>query len=38
MSRIKIIYNPLSKEEQEEFDKTNQKFYEKYIKSKKEEY
>ena len=31
MSRIKIVYKPLSKEEKEKFDKSQQEFYEKYI-------
>ena len=37
MAKIKIVYNPLSKEEQDKFDKSKQEFYEKYIKVKKGE-
>ncbi len=33
MAKIKIVYNPLSKEEQDKFDKSQQEFYEKYIKA-----
>ena len=32
-NRIKMVYKPLSKEEKEKFDKSNQEFYEKYIKA-----
>lgn len=35
MAKIKIVYNPLSKEEQDKFDKSQQEFYEKYIKAQK---
>ena len=37
MSRIKIIYKPLSKKEKEKFNKSSQEFYEKYIKAQKGE-
>lgn len=37
MAKIKIFYNPLSKEEQDKFDKSQQEFYEKYIKARKGE-
>jgi hypothetical protein len=37
MAKIKMVYNPLSKEEQDKFDKSQQEFYEKYIKAQKEE-
>ena len=37
MAKIKMSYNPLSKEEQNKFDKSKQEFYEKYIKAKKGE-
>jgi hypothetical protein len=37
MSRIKMVYKPLSKEEQDKFDKSQQEFYEKYIKAQKGE-
>ncbi len=36
MAKIKIVYKPLSKEEQDKFDKSQQEFYEKYIKHRKE--
>ena len=35
MAKIKIVYNPLSKEEQDKFNKSKQEFYEKYIKAHK---
>ncbi len=34
---IVMTYNPLSKEERERFEKSHQKFYEKYIKARKVE-
>ena len=37
MGKIKMSYNPLSKEEQDKFDKSKQEFYEKYIKAQKGE-
>ena len=37
MAKIKIVYKPLSKDEQDKFDKSKQEFYEKYIKAKKGE-
>ncbi len=37
MAKIKMVYNPLSKEEQDKFDKSQQEFYEKYIKAQKGE-
>lgn len=36
MAKIKIVYKPLSKDEQDRFDKSQQEFYE-YIKSQKGE-
>ncbi len=36
MAKIKIVYKPLSKEEQDKFDKAQQEFYE-YIKAQKGE-
>ena len=36
MAKIKIVYNPLSKEEQDKFDKSQQEFY-KHIKAQKGE-
>ena len=36
MAKIKIVYKPLSKEEQDKFDKSQQEFYE-YIKAQKGE-
>lgn len=35
MAKIKMTYNPLNKEEQDKFDKSQQEFYEKYIKEQK---
>ena len=35
MAKIKIVYKPLSKDEQDRFDKSKQEFYEKCIKPKK---
>ena len=35
MAKIKIVYKPLSKEEQDKFDKFQQEVYEKYIKAHK---
>lgn len=35
MAKIKIVYKPLSKDEQDKFDKSHQEFYENYIKAKK---
>lgn len=37
MAKIKIVYKPLSKDEQDKFDKSKQEFYEKFIKVKKGE-
>lgn len=37
MAKIKMVYNPLSKEERERFEKSQQEFYEKYIKVRKGE-
>ena len=37
MAKIKIVYKPLSKDEQDKFDKSKQEFYKKYIKAKKGE-
>jgi len=37
MAKIKMVYNPLSKEERERFGKSQQEFYEKYIKARKGE-
>ena len=37
MAKIKMTYNPLNKEEQDKFDKSQQEFYEKYIKVQKGE-
>jgi hypothetical protein len=37
MTKIKIVYNPLSKEEQDKFDKSQQVFYERYIKAQEGE-
>lgn len=31
MTKIKVFYNPLSKEEKDKFDKSQQDFYEQYI-------
>ena len=36
MAKIKMVYNPLSKDERERFEKSQQEFYEKYIKYRKE--
>lgn len=36
MAKIKIVYKPLSKDEQDKFDKSQQEFYE-YIKAQKGE-
>lgn len=36
MAKIKIVYKPLSKDEQDKFNKSKQKFYE-YIKAQKGE-
>ena len=36
MTKIEVSYIPLSKEEQDKFDKSQQEFYEKYIKHRKE--
>ena len=36
MAKIKIVYKPLSKDEQEKFDKAQQEFY-KHIKAQKGE-
>lgn len=36
MAKIKIVYKPLSKDEQDRFDKSKQEFY-KHIKAKKGE-
>ena len=33
---IKMVYNPLSKEEQDKFNKFQQELYEKYIRAWKE--
>ena len=37
MAKVKIVYKPLSKEEQDKFDKSQQEFYGKYIKAQKGE-
>ena len=37
MIKIKIVYKPLNKEEQDKFDKFKQEVYEKYIKAQKGE-
>jgi len=37
VTKVKIVYKPLSKEEQDKFDKSQQEFYEKYIKVQKGE-
>lgn len=37
MTKIKIVYKRLSKDEQDRFDKSQQEFYEKYIKAQKGE-
>ena len=36
MAKVKMAYKPLSKDEQDKFDKSQQEFYEKYIKYRKE--
>ena len=33
MAKVKIVYKPLSKEEKDKFDKSQQEFYKKYIKN-----
>lgn len=37
MAKIKIVYKPLSKEEQDKFDKFQQEVYERYMKIQKGE-
>ena len=37
MAKVKIVYKPLSKEEKDKFDKSQQEFHEKYIKVQKGE-
>lgn len=36
MTKIKIVYKPLSNDEQERFDKSKKEFYEKYMKNKEQ--